>query len=792
MFNLSKKDLSDKTSANYSTAQLPWQLLADRVPAAKRLSRVLDEINFKRHPGDPVYKPGDDKAFMPNLLDYDWEKIILSAKNGKIGEGSPDGERKLISTSDKTRHVAVIGAGAAGLCAGHELMKMGVQPVFYEMNRSDRENFVVPFGRGFSWDWACRSWKKKGSKWQRGALSSGEFPEKPSVANTEITPASWTKVFERPSPRGIADFGAMRYPKSHTALRTYVDKVFEGMYHYEPSVQSSWLDFRNPGVFSPNENKGVYAAPGDGDTLKYSTVICTAGIHGEGRGHFYRMQAGSQFKDIHPEIKTLSHKIWNLYYGAKGEGPKDNGGVGYLRKIIDDYKFYVEETEKSRNSKAAQEFRGKIEIEWERLNEKFQGATVYEVLRNNGWDSEAAGSGGTSLLQLYGEIGPGTGGSDVFWWTTFMDSIRVTIHHDEVDHQGFVGGTTYMLMPFLTKMVEIYKADGKTSKTHLLAHTNEHRIADPVVAIRRPKGKSVGVEIVTRDDLGNTKAVSYDACILTASPAAIRARISIAPELISKAAAFALRSLRLTNSGKIAIHFPAEDPTDKYSLPFWAQRGGDANDNIIVTTITDKNIRQIYTFDENHWGSNAGGGTLMLSYTWDMNSDSFAALSEEQLVRTAWAQMKEIYSDPGNSQKLPDDVDEYLEWAIKNKQYRALTWTSVDGVNGGYRMSSPGLNQSLDRSLMPPQQALWEACTSSYNEDTNSNTGLFLAGEAIAWLALSGWIEGSIHTGLASAIGTIDYLNEIVQERIDTAFPDAKYHSYGFELPEHPYPGERK
>jgi hypothetical protein len=802
MFNLSKKDLSDKALENYATAQLPWQLLADRFPAAERLSRILDEANFNlRQDQSSNHQPGSEDAFIPDLLDYDWGKIIHSAEDGRhIGDGAPGGPVELFT--EHKRHVAIIGAGAAGLCAGYHLMKQGAQPVFYEMNRSDRKNFVTPFGRGFSWDWGCRSYKKEDSAWERGALSSGQFPRKPHVPDGKITPRNWTEIFERAQPRAITDFGAMRYPKSHAALHAYVDYVFKDMYRYHPSVKSTWLDFRNPGVFSPVQDKDAYATPSSDDVLKYSTVISTAGIHGNNGGHFYRMEAGTKFGEIHPEIKTLSHKIWNLYYGPKGDGPKDNDGVGYLRKIIDLYRSYVEAIGDLGERTRLHEEIGR---EWKRLNEKFQGATVYEVLRNHGWATETVdgSSGGTSLLQLYGEIGPGTGGSDVFWWTTFMDSLRVTIHHDEVDHQGFVGGTTYMLMPFLTKTTKaadfmLQRAQG-LHETNLLACTNGYRIADPVVAIRRPKGITVGVEVVTMDEKGKTTAVMYDACILTASPAAIRARISIAPELISKSAAFALRSLRLTNAGKIAIHFPGRDDKEsKYCKPFWKKNLPQAdqfNDEIIVTTITDKNIRQIYTFDDSHWGVESGGGTLMLSYTWDMNSDSFAALSEEQLVRTAWAQMKEIYSDPGNSKKLPEDADQYLEWAIANKQYRALTWTSVDGVNGGYRMSSPGLNQpALDGSnSTPPQQALWAACTRSYNEDTKKETGLFLAGEAISWLALSGWIEGSMHTGIASTIGVVKYVNKLTgHQTIPTRFPrdNPEYHSYGFELPEHPYPGK--
>ena len=36
-----------------------------------------------------------------------------------------------------------------------------------------------------------------------------------------------------------------------------------------------------------------------------------------------------------------------------------------------------------------------------------------------------------------------------------------------------------------------------------------------------------------------------------------------------------------------------------------------------------------------------------------------------------------------------------------------------------------------------------------------------MAGEAVAWLGLSGWIEGSLQTGLASAIGVAHYFDAL-------------------------------
>jgi hypothetical protein len=153
----------------------------------------------------------------------------------------------------------------------------------------------------------------------------------------------------------------------------------------------------------------------------------------------------------------------------------------------------------------------------------------------------------------------------------------------------------------------------------------------------------------------------------------------------------------------------------------------------------------------------------MLSYSWDMNSDAFTPLSVEDQVQRAWDQMIDIYSDSANSQHpLPSDVDSYLDWAMSNNQYQAVVWTDVDGFAGGYRMAGLGLNQKIDAiGTIGGQAELWASCQTSLNRDTGQLTGLFPAGEAIAWLGLSGWIEGAIQTGLVATIGVVNYLNQL-------------------------------
>jgi len=323
-----------------------------------------------------------------------------------------------------------------------------------------------------------------------------------------------------------------------------------------------------------------------------------------------------------------------------------------------------------------------------------------------------------------------------------------------------------MLSPFLTHNATL--ADG--SAQNLWTATSGKVVDTPVVAIKPRPGGGPGVEITTRGADGAEQVIEFVAALLTASPSAIRSRIHIDKRLISHDAAYCLRELRLINSGKIAISFPDLGANNKYSQAWWMMTGetGELNPDcyLVVSKLTGLSISSAYTFDNYHWVTGSTGnpgdmvksGVLMIGYTWDYNSDALSPPSAEQQVRVAWDQFEQICA---GTSALPGDIDEYRDWAITNRHYQAVVWSTVDGFVGRYRMSSPGLNQRVrGADLAGGQTELWAACESSCNPDTGLYTGLFPAGEAVAWLGLSGWMEGAIQTALASTIGIVKYLNK--------------------------------
>ena len=543
--------------------------------------------------------------------------------------------------------VAVIGAGAAGLCAAYELMRSGLVPVIFETQKeSELDSAVRHGGRAHSYDFAA----------------------------TGASPA-------------YGELGCMRFPKSHTTLRTYVDTIFKGDYQYRRAVDNQWPPFIDPLLFDHDGD-----IPQADWKVAYDTAFYARGIDNR---QFYRVNQNTTFAELPEPIRDVSTAFGEFLFGQSG---------GILNELVQAY---------------ANNDLGKINDVWFGLNEAYQDKSIFEVLRDQGWEKVIKGTNDTSRLAIFGELGLGSGGFDAFWGTTFMEILRIKIHEDEVNQDAFVGGSSYMLSPFVTHKTVC--ADGKTKSLDSL--TANHIVSSPVVSMSFENGG--GVRIRTES---NADGYLFPCTILTVSPPAISSSIAIDELLFSPSVWNGIRNMPLTGSGKTFVAFPQ---------PFWKQSskkfpGRDA----IVTTVTDEALRQVYTFDDYHWGSDSPMGVLMMSYTWGDWAHKMGSLSGVDQVHSAIRMLQEIYAD-----EWRDEWDSNFDDAIQNHAYRTINWSHKRGFAGGYRMAD--LNRYAD------QVNMWISGVFP----RESNAAVFLAGEAVAWLGLSGWVEGALHTGINSTIG---------------------------------------
>lgn len=546
-----------------------------------------------------------------------------------------------------SKPVAVIGAGAAGLCASYELMRSGLTPVIFEMQHAPNSQGVRHGGRANSYDFA---------------------------------PAGASPAF--------GELGCMRFPKSHTTLRAYVDTVFKGEYHYGRQVDNQWPPFIDPLLIDPTTNKVVY-----------DTGFFARGIEGR---EYKRVLRGTRFNDLPEPITDVSTAFDELIFGKSG----------ILSGLVQAY---------------ADSDLVKIGEIWQGLNDLYQDKSIFDVLRDLGWENIVKGSNDTSRLSIFGELGLGSGGFDAFWGTTFMEILRIKLHEDEINQDAFVGGSSYMLSPFVTHKVEC--ADVKTKSLDDV--TKNHIIDSPVVSIHIEDGG--GVRIRTEK---NAEGYLFPCVVLTVSPTAISSSITIDEKIFFPKIWDGIRNIPLTGCGKTFIAFPE---------PFWkgtsqVYKTHDA----IVTTVTDEALRQIYAFDDYHWGSGSKMGALMMSYTWGDWAHKMGSLSGVDQVQSAIRMLKEIYS-----MEWRDEWDSLFNQAIQRQDFRAINWSHERGFAGGYRMAD--LNRYKD------QLNMW--FSGLYVEHPDSQ--VFLAGEATAWLGLSGWVEGALHTGINATIGVGSWFNAV-------------------------------
>jgi tryptophan 2-monooxygenase len=721
----------------------------------------------------PDYQSPFDTHAELSLFDWDFPSLVTSAENGTFGrQGMPE---KFSTYTTVPAHyvrmpIAIIGAGAAGLAAGYELMKLGFEPHFYEMQTQDSPKgatYSRPNGKIYSWDF--------GGNGRTAGAGAGWYP------SAALSPSNSVASYENGNVhhwgRRVAELGGMRYPATHLTLRTYTDIIFNKKYYYGTTgLTSSWVPMRDPGVYrrkrTPKPDRGGYVPPSPNDTLIFDTVYHTKGIFADrnspnpptlgGYAQLDRVKAGTRLAESNAAIQNLTFKFDEMLFGDKG----------ILTPILTLYSQYTKDP-------GSQYLQKEIAREWKRLVKEYDSKSLGVVLSEAGWDNDPAygntwGDLNISLSEMFGEIGTGTGPFEVFFYSSFVEVLRVALQAADSDQDYFLGGSSYMLQPFLTNFVPTATSPQPTC---LWNETQNRVITDKVMAIEKD---AKGVKITTQNEAGQRNTKIYTAVLMTASPSAMRAT-DIFPNpggFIPSRTTSYIKRVRINNDSKIAVNFPniASEP---YSGAFWMNRSSDtdtnANNDAIVTTLTDKTIRQIYTFDNYYWateyddpgvGGFAKQGMLLLNYGWDYNAQSWTASDEEDAVRNAWRMMTDIYG-------FGTQYDNYLEWALKNKQAAVIVWEKIDGFNAGFRMAQPGRateygdNQQGTKvyATYSELQSMQVFGMSSYNPEISAYTGLFIAGEASASPGLSGWVEGSIQTALQSVAGIIKYLNVAKPER---------------------------
>lgn len=350
---------------------------------------------------------------------------------------------------------------------------------------------------------------------------------------------------------------------------------------------------------------------------------------------------------------------------------------------------------------------GKRKKLWERYVADFNNKSLYQTLIAHGWSRDE--------ITLFGYIGIGSGGFDSFFSSSFLEIVRIEIQQLEAfgTQQLIIGGTNQIPNRFWSEVVDCLHW-GRMSVEKL----NGGRLRPGVARIRTAVAGKGPVRITEV----NGQTADYGAVILTASPRAIDTTLDINPDAFSTGIWTALRNVEITSSEKTFV---------LTRTAFWNEENTKYN---FYTTLTDQPPRQMYTFDASDWGDKDAtkSGAICLSYSWADSSIRYNALDDEQRVRVGLNAIEKmaIYG-PELRRKIEKETTEIL----------SICWEDQYGYSGGWRMANPG--QAQDVSAMHAQ---------CLGQPSKWNNGLYLAGEALSWYGLSGWIDGAIKTGLQAAV----------------------------------------
>ena len=556
----------------------------------------------------------------------------------------------------KSKHVLVVGAGAAGAVAAYELLRMGLKPVLVEA--SDRY----------------------GGRLNAQRLGGVEHAV-------------------------IAELGAMRFPASGKAGRHYFDKL------------------------RMSENAEPFPNPGSEAAI--STVVDY-----RGRQEYYEYE--SPFYPIPPKYTELEDDMFGNPAAGK-EGFLDKTPV-FLSKV----QHYM--TEGSIDPRP-------IKDVWNALltQHKWDDVSFYHALTQiSGWSPDD--------INLFGQIGFGTGGWNTDFPNCFLEVLRVLYTGLDVDHSLMRDGTSTLPSMLITQTPREIGDNSDSSTLNLsvegtsIEFLREHFpkggyiLRKEVRHIARANNNKLSV-LIRDATTGEQKKIEFDAVIYTPHVRILdkfrhygtEGEYRATTQLLDADLWEAVEYTHYMQSAKIFM------ATTK---PFWKVRG--AGEGVkpgmfpMSVTLSDRLTRGTYLID---YGANAQPGVtgsgIFLSYTWNDDSLKFLGdrnapnelLTHAHMCRTV---LQDIYPNLRLAEHLAPGGNSEIE----------INWEDEPLYLGAFKMNLPGQYEYQRRLFSQFMAGV---------EGSGEPDPFVLAGDDTSWVA--GWVEGAI-TSAVNAVNKIAVLFE--------------------------------
>ncbi|MFM0652004.1 flavin monoamine oxidase family protein [Paraburkholderia sediminicola] len=572
-----------------------------------------------RYRNTPKTRNLDVAALVPDFP-FDYGNFLSTAKANNQALGA-------INNTFVGTQVLIVGAGAAGLVAAYEVMRMGLHPVVVEA--SDRI----------------------GGRFYSHRLGDADSPV-------------------------IAELGGMRFPVAGKASYHYFDKV---------GMTANSAPFPNPGT-----------------EAAVSTVVDY-----KGEQDYYEYDS-AEFP-IPPKYTDIEDKFFAFL----------DADPMFFAQMVDATQEPI--------TPAKQQF---IKTTWNNLilEHGWDNLSFYNALSNEaGWNFED--------IQLFGQVGFGTGGWNTDYPNSFLEVLRVMYASLDVDQRLMYDGVDSMPnrlwntppATFGDFMVGYWPAS--TTVESLTRRVFDNPFGKEVRQIVRNEDGAFSVTIAdTTQDPAVTDTYSFAAVIYTPHVRILDKFRSIgtteqynaATRLFDAETWEAIMYTHYMQSTKIFL---------ATKEAFWTARDPGTDKRKMSVTLSDRLPRGTYLVDYAGSAGSARGTGIFLSYTW--NDDSLKFLgdrTEETASRRQLCQrvLQSIYPDVDfDTEATPTDPNV------------SISWEEQAFYLGGFKNNFPGQYRYQKRLF------------SQFMDGVSAGVGgdrFVLAGDDISWTA--GWCEGAVTTAL--------------------------------------------
>ena len=344
---------------------------------------------------------------------------------------------------------------------------------------------------------------------------------------------------------------------------------------------------------------------------------------------------------------------------------------------------------------------------WNALIPVWDDRTFYGFIAN----SKAFQKRSFRHLEVFGQVGFGTGGWDTDFPNSMLEILRVVYTNCDEDQHFVLGGVEQVPR-------RLWK-----DKPKGMAHWPDGTSLDglhsgaPRTGVARIERAADGTVAIT-DNWGDRR--QYDAVLVTCQSWLLTTHIETDERLFSQKLWMALDRTRYMQSAKTFV---------MVDRPFWKDKDPQTGRDVMSMTLTDRLTRGTYLFD---LGEDKPG-VICLSYSWMSDALKMLPLPVEKRVHLALDALQKIYPKVDIKGHIIGDPI-------------TVSWEADPNFLGAFKGALPGHYRYNHRMY----------CHFMQDQLPPDQRGIFIAGDDVGWIP--GWVEGAVQTSLNAVWGIVHHL----------------------------------